>query len=198
LALLKGFPVDDAHFDALTRSLHSRRTAVSGLLGGFAALLGLGGDANAHNPAPACRRLTEPARRRCLRRARAHHRNRHVCKPRPRAVTCRNRCGGTRNNCRHKVSCACPAGKTCLRNQGCSRACTPPNFDCPASCACLDDAILVETSQRQCVPLGISECAQFPQVCTSTAECPFGQFCGITPCSPGGDDEGRCIPVCPV
>jgi hypothetical protein len=198
LTLLRELLVDDAHFDALTRSLRSRRAAVTGLLGGLAAMLGLGDDANAHNPAPACRRLTDPARRRrCQRRARAHHRNRHVCKPRPVAVTCRNRCGGTRNNCRHKVSCTCPAGKLCLPNQSCSQACTPASPVCPAGCYCFSTQ-LVETSQHQCVPQGISDCAQIPQRCTSSAECPFGQFCGTTACSPSGDDEERCIPVCPV
>ncbi len=190
--------MDDAQFDALTRALHSRRTAVVGLLGGLTAMLGLdGGDATAHNPAPACRNIADARRRaRCRRRARAHHRHRHSCTPQPAAVTCRNRCGGTRNNCKQAVACTCPAETTCLPNQGCSRACAAPPFACPAGCACFDGVLLVETSSFQCVPLGISECEQVPQVCTSTAECPFGQFCGTTACSPGGDDEGRCIPVC--
>jgi hypothetical protein len=69
--------MDSQQFDALTRSLRSRRTIFSGLLGGsLSALLSLAEPeaAAAHDPLPTCRKIKNKQRRtRCLRRARRHN-----------------------------------------------------------------------------------------------------------------------------
>lgn len=78
--------MESNRFDTVTRSLSSRRATLTSLLGGVAALLGVAGveEAGAHNPIPNCRRVADPKKRRaCLRRARAHIRQRHTCRPQP-------------------------------------------------------------------------------------------------------------------
>lgn len=108
--------MDDSRFDALTRTVGSRRTVLS---------LDPADEVAAHNPVPDCHIIDVPERRRaCLRRARRHHRQQHTCRPQSPAVTCGGRCGTARvNNCDKKVSCACPAGKACLGNGSCVEAC---------------------------------------------------------------------------
>jgi hypothetical protein len=148
-----------------------------------------------------CRRIDDPVRRRrCLRQARAHNRKRHSCKPQPVAVTCGGRCGIVRNNCRKAVSCACPAGKTCLGNGSCSRTCVvvgQGQGDCPAGCLCGLPGV---EGGIHCVPAAIrdAECVDVPQVCTSNAQCPVGTYCANTPCGPDFTEQGRCVPICPV
>lgn len=191
--------MESDRFDAFTRTLSSRRTALGGGLGGVAALLGLGGgeEAAAHDPRPACRKLADPARRRaCLRRARRHLRLRHSCKPHPIAVTCANRCGSTRNNCKKAVACICPPDKTCLLNNGCARTCSVASLTCPAGCTCGIPLAEAPGTLAGCYPSTLSSCTQVPTPCTSTAQCPFGQFCGLVCGSVPG--EGRCFPNCPV
>jgi hypothetical protein len=192
--------MDSERFDALSRSLSSRRSALGGLLGGAAALLGLAGteEAGAQNPPPACQRVADPAkRRRCLRRAHARNR-RQRCTPTPPAALYGGRCSGTVvNNCGKQVDCpACPAGRSCLTNNSCGRSCrvlgTPG--DCPAGCRC---GILAAEGGIQCIPISIAGCADVPQACASTTQCPQGFFCGPTTCGTGGAAEGRCLPICP-
>lgn len=169
--------MDSNQFDALTRTVGSRRTALTGLLGGsLAALLSVPAveDASAHDPAQACRRLADLAkRRRCLARARRHKRKRHTCRPQPAAVTCAGRCGGIRNNCGKPVACSCPPGRLCVANKSCNRFCEPGTLACPAGCICgivhADDG-----APPHCMPSGINDCAQVPRVCATTAECPVG------------------------
>jgi hypothetical protein len=190
--------MDSDRFDALSRVLSSRRAALTGVLGGVAALLGLPRveEASAHNPIPACQKLADPTKRQaCLRRARRHNRKQHSCKAKPLAVTCADgRCGPRRNNCRRQVSCPCASGKLCLGNRTCSRFCGL-SVPCPPGCAC--GAPDISGSLIHCLPLTISDCPQVPQVCTSSTECPFGHYCGRTVCGPGMTEQGRCIPVCP-
>ena len=191
--------MDFEKFDGLTRSFASRRAALTGLAGGVAALLGLVGEdeAIAHNAAAKCRKLSDPIKRRqCLRRARAHNR-RHRCKAKPTAIVCGGRCGTTVDNCGKQISCpGCAVGKTCLGNGSCSRTCVVRGVpgDCPAGCGCGIPAV---DGGIHCIPLSISQCDQIPQVCTVTAQCPVGTFCGNAPCGPDSTDQGRCIPVCP-
>jgi hypothetical protein len=189
--------MDDTRFDALTRMLSTRRTALAGLLGGLAALLGLATPAEtvAHNLVPLCKKVKDPKRRRaCLRRARAHNRKQHSCKPKPKAVTCKNRCGQTLNNCNEKVGCTCPPGKRCLANKGCIRTCqSPPTSSCPAGCTC-GIAFAENPALYGCFPSGIT-CAQMTPSCDTNADCPRGFFCGVTSCL---GPINRCIPNCPV
>ena len=71
--------MDGERFDAMTKTLAAgptRRRLLLGLLGGaFGLLGGLGpGEAGAHNPLRACKKIEDrKRRRRCLRRARQHN-----------------------------------------------------------------------------------------------------------------------------
>jgi hypothetical protein len=190
--------MESNQFDALTRALSTRRTTITGLLGGsFALLLGLGKpeEAGAHDPAAACRKLPDLGqRRRCRARARRHKRRQHTCRPQPKAVTCAGRCGRFRNNCRKGVDCTCPADQTCFANGTCSRVCTAGGtgtlaVSCPAGCDCEVDAL---EGGRHCVSELIETCTQVPIVCTSTAQCPVGHVCSTPVCN----GESRCFPVC--
>jgi hypothetical protein len=187
--------MDSDRFDALSRRLSSRRTALTGLVGGVAAILGVSAtkDVAAHNLAPACQKITDPVKRRkCLVRARRHKRQQHSCKPRPLAVTCANRCGRFQNNCRKAVNCTCAAGKLCMSNTSCSRFCHPVNLPCPPGCICGLFAVETPTTPH-CIPASITSCAQLTQVCASSAECPPGHFC-----STGSCPMNVCAPVCQV
>ena len=194
--------MESNRFDTLTRSLSSRRATLTSLLGGVAALLGVTSveEAGAHNPIPSCRRVADPKKRRaCLRRARAHIRRRHTCRPQPKSITCADRCDiNARNNCRTTVACSCPAGELCLANKVCSRFCVVPGTaenpagDCPLGCTC-GFPLIEDPSVLHCVPAGFT-CAELNlAVCTSTSQCPVGLFC--TPENPCGP-SGVCIPRC--
>lgn len=190
--------MDDIQFDALTRRLSSRRTALAGLLGGVATLLSLARavEALAHNPVPACQKIEDATRRTaCLRRARRHNRTQHSCTPKPSETFCVNRCGTTQNNCKKKVSCACPAGKTCLANFGCNRTCDLLAPACPVGCSCGaasegDPAL----TRFQCFAGGFTSCVGIPLTCVTSANCPRGFFCAEVSTSCGTD---RCVPNCP-
>jgi hypothetical protein len=193
--------MDSVRFDAISRALSSRRTALSGVLGGVAALLGIPAaqEADAHNAAARCRRLPEPAKRRaCLRRARNHNRT-HRCRPRPPAAVCASlgRCRGTAvNNCGRRVTCACPAGKRCLINGSCARTCDGNPTGCPTGCVCTGPEV---GGGAHCTPSATADCDLLPQVCVTTADCPQGFFCHSEACTlPGGARENRCMPVCPT
>lgn len=193
--------MESNRFDSLTRSLSSRRATLTSLLGGVAALLGIAGveEAAAHDPTPHCRRLADPKKRRaCLRRARAHIRRRHTCRPQPKAVTCTGRCNiKVRNNCRTTVACSCPRGKLCLANKVCNRFCVTPGTganpagDCPLGCTCgfptIDDPAVLH-----CTSVGFTCQDLNLEVCTSTSQCPAGQFCTPDLCGL----SGVCIPRC--
>jgi hypothetical protein len=193
--------MDVSRFDAFSRTFSSRRIAAAGLLGAVAVLLvPPPNDAAAHNPAASCRTLPSPAkRRRCLRRARAHNR-RHQCQPKPPASLCGGRCGGTAvNNCGKRVTCpACPDGKRCLSNQSCGQVCAPPQTPggCPGGCSCPN--VPEVGGAFYCFSNAITDCAQIPRVCASTAECPVGSFCVTGACPPPSDGplENRCVPLC--
>lgn len=194
--------MDDHRFDAFTRSLSSRRTALAGVLGSVVALLGLTlpEDTGAHNFVARCRKIKDgPRRRACLRRARAHNRKHQQtsCVPLAPATVCASlrRCSGTAaDNCGRLINCTCPAGKDCSSNGSCLRTCVFGGANtCPTGCGCSRDAENVDA----CAPFGVS-CDAAPQVCTATAECPPGYRCAsVGLCGPGGTLQLRCYPVCP-
>lgn len=189
--------MDSDQFDALIRKLSTRRTALAGGIAGLAAILGLTRSeaASAHDPAAACRKLADPVkRRRCLNRARAHHRKQHSCQPQPVAVTCAGQCGTKLNNCRKPVTCTCSSGKACLPNGTCSRPCHPIQLPCPGNCFCARGPVENE-DPGQCIPDG-GLCEQSPLVCTSTAECPVGHYCSPRICTGPSGLESRCVPIC--
>lgn len=191
--------MDAKQFDVLTRIFGTRRSVLSA---GMAGLLGLikVDVAAAHNPAPACKRIKDPKRRRaCLRRARAHNRrHRQTCVPQPELVTCAGRCGAVLNNCNKVVTCfICPPGRTCLSNGSCAEACAGnigPE-ECPSGCFCTDPGNPSVEGGRHCLTADL-RCADIPHVCSSTAECPVGQQCVLTSC--GGANPHRCVPLCPT
>jgi hypothetical protein len=193
--------VDAAHFDALTRTLHARRTALTGVLGGVVALLGRPGidEARAHNPLPHCQKIKDPAaRRQCVRNARRHNKQKHACTPEPTATFCCNRCGPTQNNCEQTVTCTCPAGKGCLANNGCNQTCSPAQPTCVEGCTCgvplVEDPAIFHCVPSLILSAGGIECTDFLQ-CETTADCPRGYFCGDQTVSCGMD---LCFPNCPV
>lgn len=192
--------MDDRQFDTLTRRLSSRRTALTGLLGGVAWLLGrTPGEAGAHNPIPACRKLPDRAQRRvCLRRARAHNR-RHRCKPKPAAVMCGGLCGGSAaNGCGKRVACpACPPDRTCLASRGCAQTCGLGQPPCPTGCSCT--FLEVGSGIPYCTQTVVGACAGVrPGVCAGTAQCPSKHVCTPVQCGPNDTFENRCIPLCPA
>lgn len=182
--------MDSERFDALTRTLRSRRTAVSALLGGVTAVLGLAPEEGAaHNAARACRKVAARGnRRRCQRRAWSHNRS---CHPETAPATCRGRCGAWPNRCGKAVSCAvCPTPKSCLGNGSCGQACTGPI--CPTGCGCY--LLPSVEGPRYCAPNGLV-CANFTQACTATSDCPLNHACMDTGCG-GGSSPIRCVPLC--
>ena len=131
--------MDDHRFDALTRSLSSRRTALGGVLGSIAGLLGLAlpEEADAHNYLARCRRIQDPPRRRaCIRRARAHNRS-HQCVPSCAGKACgSDGCTGSCGTCPRGTcsagQCVCPAGQF-----GCAATlCCPNGQACPGGQTC--------------------------------------------------------------
>lgn len=188
--------MDETQFDALTRTLSSRRTALTGLLSGVTALLGLDvpQEAEAHNPTARCRQLPTPAKRRaCLRRARAHNRT-HRCRALPATFVCGERCGQTVfNNCGQLVTCSCPGGQTCLSNGSCAQVCGFGLPDCPAGCGCSTPQVGGGSHCNR--PLS---CEQMVE-CESTAQCPLNHQCQETFCDSGGGDpvSNWCVPLCP-
>lgn len=194
--------MESRRFDTLTRLFGSRRSVLGSLLGGAAALAGLTSvdETAAHDAAARCRTLADPAtRRRCLKRARAHNR-RHRCKPKSPATFCGGRCSGTAvDNCGKQITCpSCPAGRTCLGNNSCSRTCSvlgEPGA-CPSGCRC---GILALEGGVDCIPTDLSCDNVSAQLCLTSAQCPIGFFCGAVACGSGGNGpEGRCLPICPL
>ena len=190
--------MESDRFDRWTRSLSSRRSALTGVAGALAALLGLARPeaAAAHNFLARCRRIKNVrSRRACLRRARAHNRTHQSppppCVPQPVTTTCAGRCGVWRNNCNQEVACfTCPPGRDCLGNGSCAQTCTTDS--CPAGCSCSGG---VTGPPRYCIR-DVLSCTDVPQTCTSVAMCPVGMQCQLTVCGPGDTFEYRCIPLC--
>lgn len=180
--------MDSERFDALTRVLSSRRTALRTVLGGATALLGLAApdDAAAHNPAAACRKLPNPARkRRCLQRAAAHRQYCHSAATV--AAACAGKCGVWPDRCGAATNCTCPAPKTCLSNASCARPCGGGSGTCPTGCSCYvaAESTVVNT---YCGVAGAT-CDGTP--CSTTSTCPVGYSC--VECGTSGD---RCIALC--
>ena len=186
--------MDDRRFDALTRSLSSRRSALGGLLGGVVTLVGvaLPEESEAHTLGANCRRIKHLRRRRtCLRRARAHIR---TCHPQSPATTCAAGCGVRINNCGQTVPCPCPPGKECLSNGSCALTCDFYNGPhCPTGCYCPHHP---STDGRlRCTASG--NCTEQTPRCESTAQCPVGYHCQAVYCGGSFDLTNRCMPVCP-
>jgi len=186
--------VDDTRFDALSRSLSSRRTALGGLIGGVAALLRFADpeEVAAHNPLAACEKLPNPERRRaCRRRARAHLRRRH-CQAESPLITCRGGCKPRHNRCGKLLTCNCSFPKICLNNGSCARNCEFAPDVCPTNCLCAGPSV---EGRAHCAADPLTCGTTLTQACTSTLECPQVQFC-LTNSGCGGPNPNRCAPLC--
>lgn len=186
--------MDGTRFDAFTRSISSRRTALGGLLAApLAVLISLATpqEAVAHDFRARCRHIEDrPRREACLRRARAHRRRCHS--PQTVAAACAGRCGVWPDRCGRARSCpACAVPKLCLSNGSCSQACSRSE-ECPGTCGC--GPVAVGGDVRQCNVGPPLDCGSFPVTCTSTADCPVGSYCGVVASLCG---TNRCVPLCP-
>jgi hypothetical protein len=85
----------------------------------------------------------------------------------------------------------CPSGQECLSNGSCATACVDQD-DCTG---CTGSCLFSTEGERHCSE-HISSCEDFPQVCTSTTECPTGQECQVPDCGPGTPFQPRCLPLC--
>ena len=189
--------MDDHRFDAFTRSPSSRRTALGGLLGGVATLLGLAlpEEAEAHNFLPRCRKIKDaPRRRACIRRARAHNRKHALsnstpppCVSQSLAITCGPGCGVRVDNCGRLVTCSCAPNQVCLNNGTCALSCAAAA--CPAPCDCLDDNVCLDQSNT---------CGG--ALCGPGGSCPRGFKCFVAGCDEDANGDtvfsSHCIPVC--
>jgi hypothetical protein len=215
--------MDGSQFDTLLRGLttaRSRRGAVLGLLGGTLGLLGFSDtEAKKHKkkkkkhgggsppPSPPVSPPTSGCQPHCQGKQCGDDGCGSVCGgcgtgqvctsgtcciPEPVGNTCAGRCGTWTNNCGQSVPCAaCPAGKVCLSNGSCSTPC--PNFGvCPAGCSCTPP----NGEGAQICAQNEASCADLPQPCTTTTDCPVGQHCITTGCGQNNTDVLRCGRVC--
>lgn len=196
--------MDSRRFDAFTRTLSSRRSALAGLAAGVGALLGfaLPEEAEAHNFLARCRRIRHPGRRgRCLRQAQEHNFRHRYCQiVAPREACSRVDCGTVRDACGAVRYCGnCGPGYACLSNGGCPLVCEARDFEaaCPDFCAC-SDYPEVDTGDSHCVfpdpPVNI--CTNAPEPCQTSADCVPSRECQRVPCGSGGALEGRCVSLC--
>jgi hypothetical protein len=87
-----------------------------------------------------------------------------------------------------KRQCGCPDGLQRLSNGSCARVCEDDG-DCALVCEC---GLLSVDGPRHCTP-EVSNCADIPLPCSTTADCPPGQYCANV----GGDcGTDRCAPLC--
>jgi hypothetical protein len=201
--------LDSDRFDAFTRTLSSRRTALGGLVGGIAALLGVTSpeETTAHNYLASCRRKRDPVlRQRCLQMAREHNRKHRTCRSITLREACRAKdCGVVRDACGKRRNCGpCSSHQACLSNNTCATQCTgspcigDTQFYCPPGCVC---------SREFEAGTGVLHCLNAadpnytctisnPTYCATTRDCRVGDKCEPVPCGPGGALERRCVATC--
>jgi hypothetical protein len=171
-----------AGFDAFVRSWDrkSRRDSMRWLAGGA-----FGG---------ALTRLDSAVTVAKKRKSKKKNRKAPPCVPQDPVALCAASGGTKSDNCGRVVVCPCPAGKSSLSNYSCAKTCTT-GADCPGAdpptgvCGCVYSSV---EGPKYCLA-PVQTCDRIPQVCTSTAQCPQGQFCAVTEC-PG--DNRRCWPLC--
>jgi len=84
----------------------------------------------------------------------------------------------------------CPGGRTHLSNGTCAKVCTSGTV-CHQLCQCNPSSV---EGPSYCVADVVGGCQSIPQVCTTTADCPFGEVCLST--APVCQGTNRCAPVC--
>ena len=127
--------MDADRFDTLIQSLStagSRRGVLAAIVGGSLGLLGwhTAEDADAHNAATACKKKSGKAKKKCLKKAKAHnatHATQASPPPPPQPPVCTSSCTNGRT-CQNGT-CACPAGmQFCTFPNRCQVCCS--NVDC--------------------------------------------------------------------
>jgi hypothetical protein len=83
----------------------------------------------------------------------------------------------------------CGVNGACLANGTCAVTCSTAGVACGAA-ACICTSTSVE-GQRHCAPDNLV-CADFPQTCQWTTDCPVGHHCQGVPCGAGA----WCVPLC--
>ena len=171
--------MDADGFDALSRSLgdaRSRRRTLSLALSGTLTLLGLvdSDETTAKKKCPPCKK-----------------RKQGKCKKKkPDGTAC---AGGTCQSGRCVATApptlpcgGCAAGKICLANNSCAKACTTQG-ECNGAALCSCSVTAENPAVSYCRDLA-GDCSTTP--CTSTAQCPQGQMCAAV-CG------NKCAPICP-
>jgi hypothetical protein len=184
--------MDAERFDSLSRTLtdaRSRRGALAALLG---SPLGLFGFAETAAKKKRKKKKKKKSPVRCTPQCAGK-----VCGDDGCGATCGVACGGGQVCQDGRCVCAnggvpclsrcCAPGQVCLDNASCATVCMGET--CPAGCSCSFASV---EGPQHCGAL-VSDCGQFPQECTSTAQCPPGQHCQETTC-PG--NPKRCFPLC--
>lgn len=93
------------------------------------------------------------------------------------------------NTCGGKKTIACQPGKICLDNKSCGLNCGATG--CPAGSGCTCSP----SDPRVCLA-AFTTCADVPNTCATTADCPIYTVCDTTMCGVGGAIEKRCLRLC--
>jgi hypothetical protein len=205
--------MDGGRFDALTRALtdaHSRRGALAAVLGGALSLLSWHGveHVDAHNPLKKCKKMSGKAKKKCVKKAKAHNAAHTVPPPPPSGCTPRcerkicgdDSCGGSCGTCGVEQVCAdgrcassCPSGQKvcrdeCIPNDDC---CT--FRDCPlATPSCCGGACVADlTSNAKHCGTCATDCTTLPHAARSTCSaglCTLICDGGYAHCNTDGND----------
>ena len=198
--------MDAERFDSLVRFLShtgSRRRALAAASGVFSGVVGAASvdEAAAKKKCPPCKKRNKQGR--CKKKKPngtacpgGTCQGGRCCVAESPATTCARACATVRtNNCGQAVACVCASGQDCLGNGTCAGTCAFGGTDCPTGCTCPEFREV--GGANRCVPTATIPCSEFPQTCTSTAQCPRGQYCQVTRCGAGSTFENRCVPLCP-
>lgn len=158
--------MDPHRFDAMTRTVGSRRGILAAALGGTS-LFGL---------------IDATAKKR---------RRRKQCWRKKIGVSCEDNCRFYKiSNCKERNKrCKCPSDKTCMPNESCGLSCAATPCPEGSGCTC-------STSDPRVCLAAFTNCEDVPTRCETTADCPFRFSCDDTPCGESGGTEKRCLPLC--
>ncbi len=99
---------------------------------------------------------------------------------------------GKKKRCKVKGDCVCKAGEFCHGNGGCGLLCEPAGTPCPGTCSCSSGG---DGLPPVCTAAIAAGCANAPQACEATDECPARTVCRKVECA-AGSFANRCAPLC--